>query len=137
MSANAVELTFPAKAEYLVLARLAIAGLAPVLHADEETIADLKLAVTEAGTNAVRHAYGDAGGDVRLSVGIDAGSCTLEVADEGIGIGPGKLREWDTEELAEAGMGFTIMRTIADEVELTTGRSGAGTVVRLSKRLAD
>ena len=52
-----VRLDFPAKADYLLLARLALSGLARTLTLDEEDLADLKLAVTEACGNAVRHAY--------------------------------------------------------------------------------
>ena len=62
MNDGAVRLTFPAKADYLLLARLALSGLARVLPVGDELLADLKLAVTEACGNAVRHAYeGDAG----------------------------------------------------------------------------
>ena len=52
-----VRLSFPAKPDYLLLARLALSGLARELPMDDELLADLKLAVTEACGNAVRHAY--------------------------------------------------------------------------------
>ena len=68
MADRVVRLTFPAKAEYLLLARLALSGLARELPLEEELLADLKLAVTEACGNAVRHAYPDGGGDVSLVV---------------------------------------------------------------------
>jgi len=66
MNDTVVRLTFPAKADYLLLARLALAGLARSLPLDPELVADLKLAVTEAGGNAVRHAYTDSTGPIRV-----------------------------------------------------------------------
>ncbi len=57
MADQVVRLTFPARAEYLLLARLTLSGLARKLPLDDELLADLKLAVTEACGNAVRHAY--------------------------------------------------------------------------------
>ena len=57
MSAEAVHLRFPARAEYLLLARLAVSGVARRMGLGGKEVADLKLAVTEACSNAVRHAY--------------------------------------------------------------------------------
>ena len=64
---RAVRLTIPAKAEYITLCRLALAGISHLRPIAEETLHDLKLAITEACTNSVRHAY-DAGneGTVRI-----------------------------------------------------------------------
>ena len=56
-----VRLTIPAKAEYITLVRLALSGLSRLRPLSEETLGDLKLAVTEACSNSVRHGYGDAG----------------------------------------------------------------------------
>ena len=61
MTDRVVRLTFPAKADYLLLARLTLSGLARELPLDDELLADLKLAVTEACGNAVRHAYSGGG----------------------------------------------------------------------------
>ena len=57
--ARTVRLTIPAKAEYITLVRLALSGLSSFRPLDEETLGDLKLAVTEACSNSVRHAYSD------------------------------------------------------------------------------
>jgi serine/threonine-protein kinase RsbW len=62
--AAVVRLSFPAKTDYLLLARLALSGLAREAPVDEELLADLKLAVTEACGNAVRHAYPEGAGEV-------------------------------------------------------------------------
>ena len=57
-----VRLRIPARAEYVALARLALSGLADIVELPEELLADLKLALTEAVSNSVRHAYADGSG---------------------------------------------------------------------------
>ena len=86
MSDRVVRLTFPAKAEYLLLARLTLSGLARELPIEEELLADLKLAVTEACGNVVRHAYPGDEGDVSLVVTIGDSRLLLTVEDYGAGI---------------------------------------------------
>ncbi len=54
-----VALSIPAKAEYITLCRLALTGIAQVRAVEPETLADLKLALTEACSNSIRHAYED------------------------------------------------------------------------------
>ena len=86
MADRIVRLTFPARAEYLLLARLTLSGLARELPLDDELLADLKLAVTEACGNAVRHAYPGAAGDVSLVFVIDDTRLQMTVEDYGDGI---------------------------------------------------
>ena len=63
---RAVRLTIPAKPEYITLCRLALTGLSRVRPLPDETLADLKLALTEACSNSVRHAYSDREGSVEI-----------------------------------------------------------------------
>jgi serine/threonine-protein kinase RsbW len=135
MSDTVVRLTFPAKPDYLLLARLALAGLARSVPLDPELLADLKLAVTEACGNAVRHAYGE--GDGPVSVAFVAGEDRLEmiVEDRGSGLDIGELREWDAEKQRDGGMGMAIIREIVDELDVQSGPDGRGTVVRMTKYL--
>ena len=133
-----VRLTFPAKPDYLLLARLALAGLARTLSAEDDVVADLKLAVTEACGNAVRHAYGDRTGDVSVSYVL--GDDRLEILVEDRGRGLDEEREKDGPAAAAAtpadgGMGMAIIRTIVDDLEVETGADGHGTVIRMTKRL--
>ena len=62
-----VTLEIPAKAEYVVLGRLALAGLVRERRFSADAVADLKLALTEACTNSIRHAYDHERGQVHLS----------------------------------------------------------------------
>jgi anti-sigma regulatory factor (Ser/Thr protein kinase) len=131
-----VDLSFPANSRYLVLARLSLAGIAPVAQLDEDALADLKLAVTEACSNAVRHAYPDeVDGTVHLSMSLERDTLTVEIADEGRGLDADNISSWDASRMREAGMGFSIMRAVVDELEIDS-TSSTGTVVRLVKRLS-
>ena len=133
---TALELVFPAHARYLSLARLGLAGVAPVAGLDAAELADLKLAVTEACANVVRHAYPDGyGGAVKVRIAVVDGTVRVDVADAGRGIDSDGVEEWDPDELREAGMGLAIIRSVVDEVEIESPDEG-GTVVRLTKRLA-
>jgi serine/threonine-protein kinase RsbW len=135
-SAGTVRLEFPARAEYLILARLAVAGVSRAVDIDEETLADLKLAVTEACGNAVRHAYAtDQVGSVRVVLDVSADAIGVVVEDDGTGAGFGEELGWPADELPEGGMGIAIIRAIADDVSVTRGAGGKGTTVRFTKRL--
>ena len=131
-----LELTFPAEARYLMLARLGLAGVAPVARLDAEEVADLKLAVTEACANAVRHAYPEGvDGTVAVRISVEGRSVTVEVEDAGRGVEADRVREWDPTDLQEHGMGFSIIRSVTDGFELDASEAG-GTIVRFSKRAA-
>ena len=138
MSDRVVRLTFPAKAEYLLLARLTLSGLARELPIEEELLADLKLAVTEACGNVVRHAYPGDEGDVSLVVTIGDSRLLLSVEDDGAGIRAPDSPDDEADELAgplESGMGMPIIRAIVDELAVEEGSDGRGTIVRMVKYL--
>ncbi|MBD0338523.1 MAG: ATP-binding protein [Thermoleophilia bacterium] len=130
---HVVRLTIPAKAEYVSLCRLALAGLARVQAFREETLADLKLAITEAASNSVRHAYADAGGVVEVVYRLDPRRLEVEVADTGAGFDL-EPRDGNGDELSEGGLGIAIIRAIADEFELSSDAGGSR--LRFVKRLA-
>src|SRR6184192_1368402 len=80
-----VRLTIPAKPEYITLVRLALSGLSRLRTLSEETLGDLKLAVTEACSNSVRHGYGDGEGVVEILYELQPDRLVIEVADDGPG----------------------------------------------------
>ena len=131
-----VRLTIPAKAEYISLSRLALAGLSRVRAFPEETLADLKLALTEACSNSVRHAYDGGEGHVDICFELRDDRLIVEVADDGTGFEPGDLNGNSAgEELSEGGLGIAIIRSIADEVEIGGGPGGRGSRLRFVKLL--
>ena len=131
-----VRLTIPAKPEYITLSRLALSGLARVRPLAEETLADLKLALTEACSNSVRHAYDEKGGHVSISFELRDDRLIVEVVDDGAGFEPEAAGvNGDTAELSEGGLGIAIIRSIADEVEIGGGVNGRGSRLRFVKLL--
>ncbi|MGZ4386005.1 MAG: ATP-binding protein [Gaiellaceae bacterium] len=127
-----IKLAIPAKAEYITLGRLALTGIGHVRQLSEETLSDLKLALTEACTNSVRHAYPDGGGTVRISYELESGRLAIDVSDDGTGFGSTGGRESDG--FDESGLGIAIIRAIADELEISE-RPGGGSSLHFAKLL--
>jgi serine/threonine-protein kinase RsbW len=132
-----VRLTIPARAEYITLCRLALTGIARVRELSDEVLSDLKLALTEAASNSVRHAYAgdDDAGVVEISYELRPDRLVIEVTDEGEGFDPAEA-DGPAEELSEGGLGIAIIRAIADEVEIGTQPGGKGSRLRFEKELS-
>ena len=130
-----VRLTIPARAEYITLCRLALTGIGRLRELSDELLADLKLALTEAASNSVRHAYGDQDpGVVEISYELFSNKLVIEVTDEGEGFDP-VAAEVTGDELSEGGLGIAIIRAIADEVEIGAQPGGKGSRLRFEKAL--
>jgi serine/threonine-protein kinase RsbW len=131
-----VRLTIPARAEYITLCRLALTGLARLRPIPEELVADLKLALTEATSNSVRHAYAEGEGVVEISYELSRDRLVIEVNDDGEGFDHDDDGDiGDLENLSEGGLGIAIIRSIADEFVLTRGPDGRGSRLRFAKIL--
>ena len=133
---DTVTLTFPAKPDYLVLSRLALSGLARAYPVDADVLADLKLAITEACGNAVRHAYESEGGPVTVAFSVAGDRIEIVVEDRGTGISVAPGEQWEMPDEPSGGMGMAIIRTVVDELDVTPGPDGRGTIVRMTKHLA-
>jgi serine/threonine-protein kinase RsbW len=132
--APTVRLTIPAKAEYISLVRLALSGLSQSRELPDETLGDLKLAVTEACSNSVRHAYRDGrAGSVEVVYELHPDRLVVEVADDGAGFTIPEEASGDEQSLVEGGLGIAIIRELADELELGPGDDGQGSRLRLVK----
>ena len=133
---RSVRLTIPAKPEYITLGRLALTALAGVRPVSDEILYDLKLALTEACTNSVRHAYENGReGSVEIVYELQPDRLVIEVGDEGAGFelagGNGH-----GDELEEGGLGIEIIRALADEVEIGPREDG-GSRLRFVKFFAE
>jgi serine/threonine-protein kinase RsbW len=135
--ARAIHLTIPARAEYITLGRLALTGLAKVRPLGEDVLGDLKLALTEACTNSVRHAYGAGGGVVEIVYELHHDRLVVEVADDGEGFTPGEVAGDGSEELSEGGLGIAIIRSLTDELEIGSSPGARGSRLRFVKFLTD
>ncbi len=132
---RAIHLRIPAKAEYVTLCRLALTGLAQLRAMNAGTLADLKLALTEAVSNSVRHAYRAEDGHVDITYRLHPDRLAVEVLDDGEGFDPDAPPTFEEEELSEGGLGIAIIRTIADEFEIDSRLGERGSRLRFVKLL--
>ena len=140
LAGEVIELEIPARAEFVALARLVVSALAASDSTlADERIDDLKLAVSEACTNAIE-AHDAAGSDERVIVRCQADVDALEVCveDRGQGFDPADLPDHppvtDPDRLKfERGLGIPLIRALVDEVEFSPTEHG--TSVRLVMRL--
>jgi anti-sigma regulatory factor (Ser/Thr protein kinase) len=117
--------TFPAAPAEVGALRDRVARLAASAGLEPGRIAGLQLAVTEAVTNAVRHAYaGRAAGHVTVELTVGEDDVTVSVSDEGGGLRP-------RPDSPGLGLGLPLMTRLADELAVVE-RPGGGTEVRLS-----
>jgi anti-sigma regulatory factor (Ser/Thr protein kinase) len=95
-----------------------------------DALYDVKLAVSEAVTNAIRHGSRSPDDPVRIVATEESGALVIEVLDTGTFI-PRVVRRGD---MPESGRGLEFMRVLMDEVDLRPGRRG--TLLRMAKRLS-
>lgn len=132
-----VKLDIPAKAEFVLLGRLALAGLLRSRGYSDDAIADLKLALTEACSNSVRHAGKAADGQVHLAFTLLDDRVSIEISDDGGGfheddVDCPECRDMPGLALADGGIGVGIIRAVVDGFDLTRP-DGAAAVLTLTK----
>jgi serine/threonine-protein kinase RsbW len=135
---TAVELEIPARPEYIALVRLVVSSLASGRRVlADERVDDLKLAVSEACTNAIE-AHGAVDVTERVRVRCQDGDDRFEVSidDRGEGFDPTSLPEHppvtDPERLNfERGLGIPLIRTLVDEVRFDSGNGGTSVTMTL------
>ena len=123
-----VLLTMPARPEGVGVVRQALAGMADALDFDPAVLADMKMAVSEACTNVVVHAYEDSDGMLEVDMLADDAGLTIRVRDHGSGIHPNPQR---TRDVPALGLGLPLIAALSDAYELH-GSSGQGTEVRMT-----
>jgi serine/threonine-protein kinase RsbW len=107
-----VELAMPARAENVAIVRHAIGALGEAIEIDAQTLSDIRLAVTEACTNVVVHAYPDGReGPLEVMATLGGEELTVVVRDEGKGI----AARTDSPGL---GLGLPLIASLAERVEL-------------------
>jgi serine/threonine-protein kinase RsbW len=135
---GSVELRIPPSAEHLALVRLALTGVAAVGEASEELVTDLKLAVTEACTNAIQHAYPDGAGEgsqVIVRIMLEPNGITIEVEDHGVGFDATGGVDTSESRSPEGGMGLWIISALIQDLEIESG--AAGSRIAMSRALRE
>jgi serine/threonine-protein kinase RsbW len=111
-SASDVRLSLAARPENVAVVRHMLGAFADALELAPELVEDMRLAVTEACTNVVRHAYhGGEQGLIEVLIRPDGDRLELVVSDRGQGLGP-------TAEITGPGLGLPLIAALADSVEL-------------------
>jgi serine/threonine-protein kinase RsbW len=112
MTSSDVRLTLPARPENVAVIRHVMGAFAEALQLPPDLIEDMRLAVTEACTNVVRHAYhGGDPGPIEVTIRPNGDKLELIVSDQGAGIGP-------SPDLAGPGLGLPLIAALADHVEI-------------------
>ena len=135
---NEMKLEFKSKSVNESFARITVAAFVSQLDPTVEEIADIKTAVSEAVTNAVVHAYKDMEGIVKINTKIEDNKIIIEVIESGQGIEnieEAKKPLFTSKDGEErSGMGFTIMESFMDELNVESV-IGLGTKVTMVKEL--
>ncbi len=141
---NFARLEFAARAENVATARTLVAALIaarpePNWDITVAALEEIKVAVSEAVSNAVIHGYGeDASRLVTLTVRQYQFALVVQVADDGVGIADiARAREPDfTTGQEHLGLGFAFMESFMDELDVQSA-PGEGTVVSLLRKLPE
>ncbi len=119
---NEMELDFLSKSNNEAFARITVAAFAAQLDPTIEELADIKTAVSEAVTNCIIHGYENTEGVIKIKASLLKNEIEIEISDNGKGIENVELARkplYTTKaNLERSGMGFTIMESFMDEVEI-------------------
>lgn len=139
-----IEIKVPAKAEYVGVIRLTVSGIANRMGFSYDAIEDLKVAISEATTNVVAHAYDNAeSGELNLGFGVYKDKLEIMISDQGESfnlediknrIGPVSQKEElkPASQLREGGFGLFLINTLMDKVEIN---NQYGVIVLMTKYL--
>lgn len=137
---NEMELNFISKSNNEAFARVTVAAFVAQLDPTIEELADIKTAVSEAVTNSIVHAYENSEGIIKIKATLVNNLVEIEICDNGKGIENIELARkplYTTKgNLERAGMGFTIMESFMDEVEINSV-VGIGTKVVMRKKIKE
>ena len=131
MTYETIKMEISANPEYVSIIRLTTSGIANKVGFCLDDIEDLKVAISEACTNAIKHSLED-----RFTIiytMIEKG-LTIEIIDNGKGYNTKEVSEPDLDNLKESGMWLFIIESLMDEVNVES-TEGKGTSIKMTKYL--
>jgi len=137
---NEMNLEIQSKSCNEAFARITVAAFAAQLDPTIEEISDIKTAVSEAVTNCIIHGYENSEGIIKINCKIEERKIIIEISDTGKGIENIDIAKeplYTTKaDLERSGMGFTIMESFMDELNIES-ILGLGTKVTMTKEIKE
>lgn len=129
-----IKLSMPNKPQYISIIRLTASAVASRIGFNIDDIEDIKVAIGEACTNAIRH--GCTGIDDTYNIDFFAyeDKLKIRITDKGKGLSSLNIKEPNAEDLREGGLGLFIIKTLMDDVEVITSEN-KGTMILMTKML--
>lgn len=135
---NEIKVEFISKSCNEAFARITVAAFAAQMDPTIEEIADIKTAVSEAVTNCIIHGYENTVGIIKLHCMIKENNLIIEISDNGVGIEDINIAKTplytSKPKLERSGMGFTIMQSFMDELNVESVVN-LGTKVTMKKTI--
>ena len=131
MSCESIKMEISANPEYVGIIRLTTSGIANKIGFSIDDIEDMKVAVSEACTNAIKHSSDDR---FYITFNILDDGLNIEIKDNGVGCNIDLLGKPDLENPKEDGLGIFIIQTLMDEVSIESS-DNKGTIIKMTKYL--
>ena len=132
----ALQVALPLNTRLLPKTRQAVAGYLEEVAMTEDTLHDVILALDEACTNVIRHAFpGTTDGEYQVSAIVEGGEIRITVEDHGVGFDPARLDEDWVEPEATSGRGLSIIQSVMSSVDVSKAEDDTGTRLVMCKKL--
>ena len=131
MDCETIKMEIPANPDYVSILRLTTSGIANKLGFSMDDIEDMKVAVSEACSNAVKHSEDN---KVSINFNLLNNGIQIEIIDNGKGYDVDSIETPDLTNPKEGGLGLFIIQTLMDEVNISS-KGNQGTTIKMTKYL--
>lgn len=131
MTCETIKMEITSNPEYVGIIRLTTSGIANKIGFSIDDIEDMKVAVSEACTNAIKHSNDDI---FYITYTMLQNGLTIEISDKGEGYNIENIPQPDLENPKENGLGLFIIQTLMDDVSIESIEN-QGTTIKMTKYL--
>ena len=131
MNYETISMEISSNPEYVSIIRLMVSGVANKVGFSIEEIDDIKVAISEALSNAIKHSEDN---KVFILFDIFENKLIIKVKDNGIGYNHNLVEKHDLNNPKESGMGIFIIESLMDEVKVYS-KDNQGTTIKMTKYL--
>lgn len=129
MAYDLISMNMSVNPDFISVIRLTLSGVASRIGFSLDDIEDMKVCVSEACTNAIKHSKKD---EFQVKFYVYPDRLTIEVLDDGIGYDIDSLASPDLKNPKTSGLGIFIIKTLMDEVEIKSCDK-CGTIIKMTK----